>query len=211
MLEGFYGIYQVGGIMVPLNIRLKPSDYQFILNHSESKVLFVDQELYHLIEPIKSNLETIKTIIVHGKDSETSEIGYDEWLSTFDASPFDRVELDENDECSLLYTSGTTGNPKGVLLTHRNNYITCSKFYAFLTCNRSRCIFTRSSNVPCKWLGFTVLLYGEWGNTRNIKKSCTDQIFEAIEKYKVTVIHMAPTVLNSLLQYYDEHKPTNYT
>ena len=52
MLEGFYGVFQLGAVMVPLNIRLKPEDYVFILNHSESKVLFVDQDLYSLIQPV---------------------------------------------------------------------------------------------------------------------------------------------------------------
>lgn len=207
MLEGFYGIYQVGGVMVPLNIRLKPSDYQFILNHSESKVLFVDQELYHLIEPIKQNLETVKTIIVQSKDATTNEIDYDAWLSSFDDSAFDRVELDENDECSLLYTSGTTGDPKGVLLTHRNNYL-----HALSTMH-----FLRVSDKDVYLHVLPMFHVNGWGSpfyyTANgashvtLRKVAADQIFEAIQKYKVTVIHMAPTVLNSLLQYYDEHKP----
>ena len=68
MLEGFYGVFQLGGIIVPLNIRLKPDDYLFILNHSEARVLFVDQDLYHLIVPIKNQLETVEKIVVHYKD-----------------------------------------------------------------------------------------------------------------------------------------------
>ncbi len=60
MYEGFYGIFQVGGIMVSLNTRLLPSDYVYILNHSESKVLFVDHELVHLIEPVRDQLKTIE-------------------------------------------------------------------------------------------------------------------------------------------------------
>lgn len=74
MLEGFYGVFQLGGIMVPLNIRLKPDDYLFILNHSESKVLFVDQNLYDLIVPIKDKLQTVEKIIVHYKDDTTDRL-----------------------------------------------------------------------------------------------------------------------------------------
>lgn len=207
MLEGFYGIYQVGAVMVPLNIRLKPEDYLFILNHSESKVLFVDQELYHLIEPIKSKLNTVESIIVHNKNSETNEINYDEWLASFDGSNFERVDLDENDECSLLYTSGTTGNPKGVLLTHRNNYLHALSSMHFL----------RVTDQDVYLHVLPMFLVNGWGSpfyyTANgathvtLRKVTADQIFDAIQKYKVTVIHMAPTVLNTLLQYYDEHKP----
>src|SRR5690625_5060862 len=106
MLEGFYGIFQLGAIMVPLNIRLKPEDYVFILNHSESKVLFVDQDLLSLIEPVQDKLETVKTIIVHYRDEKTKEINYDEWLNSFSTNQFEREDIDENDVCSLLYTSG---------------------------------------------------------------------------------------------------------
>ncbi|KHF26739.1 Long-chain-fatty-acid--CoA ligase [Anoxybacillus sp. BCO1] len=109
--------------MVPLNIRLKPDDYVFILNHSESKVLFVDYELYHLIAPVKEQLQTIEHIIVHGKTDDIYETAYDTWLAQYTKEPFERPDIDENDVCSLLYTSGTTGNPKGVMLTHRNNYL----------------------------------------------------------------------------------------
>src|SRR5690606_35931241 len=110
MLEGFYGVFQLGAVIVPLNIRLKPDDYVFILNHSEAKVLFVDQDLYHLIRPVKHKLATVETIIVHYKDEETDEIGYDEWLAEQIHTPFKREIIDENDVCTLLYTSGTTGN-----------------------------------------------------------------------------------------------------
>lgn len=207
MLEGFYGIYQVGAVMVPLNIRLKPEDYLFILNHSESKVLFVDQELYHLIEPIKSKLNTVESIIVHNKNSETNEINYDEWLASFDGSNFDRVDLDENDECSLLYTSGTTGNPKGVLLTHRNNYLHALSSIHFLRVTDRDVYLHVLPMFHVNGWGSPFYYTANGATHVTLRKVAADQIFDAIQKYKVTVIHMAPTVLNTLLQYYDEHKP----
>jgi acyl-CoA synthetase (AMP-forming)/AMP-acid ligase II len=69
MYEGFYGVFQTGAAMVSLNTRLKPEDYLYILNHSESKVLFADHELISLIEPVADKLETVETIIVHGAES----------------------------------------------------------------------------------------------------------------------------------------------
>ncbi len=84
MYEGFYGVFQLGAVMVSLNTRLKPDDYLYILNHSESKALFVDYELYPLIEPIVPKLEHIHTIIVHGTD-QSSEIslGYESCYTLF--------------------------------------------------------------------------------------------------------------------------------
>ncbi|ALC90721.1 AMP-dependent synthetase [Bacillus sp. FJAT-18017] len=206
MLEGFYGVFQLGAVMVPLNIRLKPEDYLFILNHSESKVLLVDEDLYHLIQPIKQRLATVEHIIVHYKSAETNETDYNSWLGSFPNTTFDREELDENDVCSLLYTSGTTGNPKGVMLTHRNNY-----FHALSTMHHLR---VRDEDVYLHVL--PMFHVNGWGSpfyyTANgsthicLKKATPESIFKAIQDHKVTVLHMAPTVLNSLLQYNEKHQ-----
>jgi fatty-acyl-CoA synthase len=207
MLEGFYGIFQLGAIMVPLNIRLKPDDYLFILNHSEAKVLFVDQDLYHLIVPIKDKLVTVEKIIVHYKDDLTEETSYDQWLAAQSSLQFDREELDENDVCSLLYTSGTTGNPKGVMLTHRNNYLHAMSCMHHL----------RVSDQDVLVHVLPMFHVNGWGSpfyyTANgaaqvcLRKATPETIFQALEKHKATVMHMAPTVLNSLMQFYEKNVP----
>lgn len=162
MLEGFYGIFQLGAVMVPLNIRLTPEDYRFILNHSGSKVLFVHQEMYHLIEPVKDELETVEQIIIHYKEDDCAEIDYDRWLDRFPPEPFPRAGLDENDVCSLLYTSGTTGNPKGVMLTHRNNYLHALSAMHHLRVT-PRCLSACAPDVPCKRMGFAVFTIQQTG------------------------------------------------
>lgn len=207
MLEGFYGVFQLGAVMVPLNIRLTPADYLFILNHSESKVLLVDQDLYPLILPIKEKLETVKHIIVHYKESDTDEIGYDGWLEQFMKEPIERADIHEDDVCSLLYTSGTTGNPKGVMLTHRNNYL-----HALSTMHHLR---VRDSDTYLHILpmfhvnGWGAPLYYTLNGATQIllRKATPEAIFEKIQQHDVTVMHMAPTVLNSLLQYYERDIP----
>ncbi len=68
-----------------------------------------------------SNQDNLKKVIVQGEKG--NEVNYDQWLSQFSSSSFDRVLLEESDVASLLYTSGTTGKPKGVILTHRSNYL----------------------------------------------------------------------------------------
>jgi fatty-acyl-CoA synthase len=208
MLEGFYGVFQLGAIMVPLNIRLIPEDYLFILNHSESKILLVDQDLYHLITPIKDKLTTVEHIIVQYKNKETSEIDYDSWLAGYSGASIERADLDEDDVCSLLYTSGTTGNPKGVMLTHRNNYL-----HALSTMHH-----LRVSDKDVYLHVLPMFHVNGWGSpfyyTANgaahicLKRATPEAIFKAIESFKVSVLHMAPTVLNSLLQYYEKTRPT---
>lgn len=207
MLEGFYGVYQVGAVMVPLNIRLKPEDYVFILNHSESKVLFVDQDLYELIQPIKDQLESVRQIIVHHKDPQTNEIDYDNWLASFSSEAFDRTEIDENDVCSLLYTSGTTGNPKGVMLTHRNNYLHALSSMHHLRVQDNDVLLHVLPMFHVNGWG-SPFYYTANGATQVCpRKNTPESIIQAIQDHKVTILHLAPTVLNAILQYYDQHKP----
>lgn len=205
MLEGFYGVFQLGAVMVPLNIRLKPEDYLYILNHSESKILLVDYELYPLIEPIEHELKTVEAIIVHNGQVD-GHLEYDEWLKNKSKFPFSRPEIDEEEVCSLLYTSGTTGKPKGVMLTHRNNYL-----HALSTMHHLR---VTDEDVYLHILpmfhvnGWGAPFYYTANGATHIclRKAIPADIFEKVEKYDVTVMHMAPTVLNSLLQYVDQEK-----
>lgn len=208
MLEGFYGVFQLGAIMVALNIRLQPHDYTFILNHSESKVLLVDQELLHLIEPIISEFKTVEKIIVHNCTKDDDQfINYETWLAQFDSSEYQRAHIEEEDIASLLYTSGTTGSPKGVMLTHRNNYL-----HALSTMHHLR--ITDQDTLLHVLPMFHVNGWGSpFSYTANgvtqvmNRKALPDVIFDKIQKNGVTVAHMAPTILNSLLEYSNQFKP----
>lgn len=207
MLEGFYGVFQLGGIIVPLNIRLKPNDYLFILNHSEAKVLFVDQELYHLIAPVKEQLKMIEKIVVHYKDLLTEEIDYDEWLLQQSDEPFNRENLDEDDVCTLLYTSGTTGNPKGVMLTHRNNYLHALTTMHHLRVTDEDILVHVLPMFHVNGWGAPFYYTANGASQVCLRKASPELIFKALERHKVSIMHMAPTVLNALLQFYEQNVP----
>ena len=207
MLEGFYGVAQTGAIMVPLNTRLKPDDYLFILNHSESKVLLVDQELYPLIAPVIDKLETVKKIIVHYKAEDNEEIGYDEWLQSQPDMPFCRPDIHEDDVCSLLYTSGTTGNPKGVMLTHRNNYLHALSAQHHLRVHDRDVYLHILPMFHVNGWGAPFYYTSNGATQVLLRKALPEAIFGKIAEHGVTVMHMAPTVLNSILQYHEKEAP----
>ncbi|MCG7344845.1 long-chain-fatty-acid--CoA ligase [Sporosarcina sp. ACRSL] len=208
MLEGFYGAFQLGAVTVPLNIRLKPNEYLFILNHSETKVLLVDWELYDVIGPVRDQLH-VEQIIVHGGSNvqlEEHDLNYEEWLAQFPATPFARADMDEQDIASLLYTSGTTGDPKGVMLTHRNNYLQALQVMHHLRVSDQDVLLHVLPMFHVNGWG-SIFYYTSNGATQvMLRKTRPNIIFEKMEKHGVTVMHMAPTVLNSLIQYYDENK-----
>src|SRR5262249_44217451 len=111
-LESFYAVPQIGAVLVPINFRLTPEDFVYIANHSGSSVLCVHPDYANAIDGIRSQLETVRHVIVLGADYEAA-------LSRAEPA-FERPEIDEDDLLSLNYTSGTTAKPKGVMITHRN-------------------------------------------------------------------------------------------
>ncbi|RLL41792.1 long-chain-fatty-acid--CoA ligase [Oceanobacillus piezotolerans] len=208
MLEGFYGAFQLGAVTVPLNIRLKPNDYLFILNHSETKVLLVDYELYDLIDPVRDQLN-VEQIIVHGGHHiqlEDNDLDYETWLAQFPANPYYRADIDESDIASLLYTSGTTGDPKGVMLTHRNNYLQALQVMHHLRVSDQDVVLHVLPMFHVNGWGSIFYYTGNGATQVMLRKTRPNIIFEKLEKNNVTIMQMAPTVLNSLLQYYDESK-----
>lgn len=203
MYEGFYGIFQLGAVMVSLNTRLKPEDYLFILNHSESKVLFVDEDLFPLVEPVIPQLQTVEEIFIHGAtEGEGDYIAYDPWLASQPAGDFPREAIDENDLSTLLYTSGTTGNPKGVMLTHRSNYLHALSAMHHIRVNDKDTLMHILPMFHVNGWG-SPFYYTANGATQVMQKKIDpEQIIRKIEKYNVSVMHMAPTVLGSIIDAY---------
>ncbi len=207
MYEGFYGVFQVGAVMVSLNTRLSPNEYLFILNHSESKVLFVDHALVERIEPIIDQLETVKTIIVHGAcEAENDLVAYESWLASYSTEAFQRVALSENDVATLLYTSGTTGNPKGVMLTHRNNYLhALSSMHHLCVSDQDTLIHILPMFHVNGW--GSPFYYTANGATQIMQKDNQPaEILRKVEQYGATVMHMAPVVLSGLIDEYPKAK-----
>ncbi|MCP3029214.1 long-chain-fatty-acid--CoA ligase [Halobacillus sp. A5] len=207
MLEGFYGVFQVGGVMTPLNTRLKPADYQFILTHSESKVLFVDEELYPLVESILPELPTLEEVIVHGGSSH-GRLAYDAWRSNYSSDKFDREPLEESDTASLLYTSGTTGNPKGVLLSHRSNYLhALSSMHHLRVSDQDTLLHVLPMFHVNGW--GSPFYYTLNGATQvMLRKVDPEIILQKVREHHVSVMHMAPTVLNMILEQYESQSET---
>ena len=119
------GVLQIGAQDVPIYPTISETDYQYVLNHSESKYVFVsDEEVYKKVMTIKDQVPSLKDVYsfedIPGCKSwnEVLELGADESNQSEVQTIMDGI--DENDLATLIYTSGTTGRPKGVMLSHRN-------------------------------------------------------------------------------------------
>jgi len=128
LLEAHYGIPQAGAVLVALNTRFSTREISCIVNHSESKVLFVDGALADRIEP--NDLPAVKTFIniLDGENrgeitKQLSGVEYEDFLKE-GRDEYVKYDLkDENDPIAINYTSGTTGVPKGCVYTHRGTYL----------------------------------------------------------------------------------------
>ncbi|MFD9899674.1 fatty-acid--CoA ligase [Mesorhizobium sp. NPDC059025] len=127
-LEAWYGTMGIGAVYHTLNPRLFPEQIVWIMNHAEDQAIFVDLTFMPLVEKIAGAVPSLKKIIVltdkahMPATSLTNAVPYEEWLAEADGD-FQWTSFDENTAAGMCYTSGTTGEPKGVLYSHRSNVL----------------------------------------------------------------------------------------
>ncbi|MES1257085.1 MAG: long-chain-fatty-acid--CoA ligase [Acidobacteriota bacterium] len=125
LLEGYYGVIQAKAIVMPLNVRLTPSELSVIMRHAETKLLFYEADFAPLAEILRQAWPALQTVNL---DTE-----YEALLAQGTAERADVMTWDEDSIAELFYTSGSTGTPKGVMLSHRTVYMHALQVMATLT------------------------------------------------------------------------------
>ena len=209
-LEAYLGIPAMGAVMHTLNIRLFPEQLAYVVNHAADKAIIVDASLVPLIARVRDQLTTVKHFIVVGvgdRDALGNTLDYDELLAA-EQPGFQWPELDERQAAAMCYTSGTTGNPKGVAYSHRSTYL------------HSMAITSASSlgiNEHDRVLSIVPMFHANaWGTPYGAFMTGADMVMPQqylqagplaamIAVHRPTLSAGVPTIWNDLLRYSDSN------
>jgi fatty-acyl-CoA synthase len=195
-LESFYAVPQSGAVLVPVNYRLTPDDFAYIINHSGATVVCADEDHLAQVDAIRDQVPAVREFVALRGAAEGWR-DYEAVLAA--ASPeYERAPIDETDLLTINYTSGTTARPKGVMITHRNAYMNSVGTLIHLRLGLAdRYLWTLPMFHANGWTYvWTVTAAGACHVC--LPKVEPARVFELVRSERVTWLCAAPTVLIGL-------------
>jgi fatty-acyl-CoA synthase len=209
LLEAYYGVLEAGAVLLPLNFRLALQELAYILNDSGTRVLFLQKEFLEVVDSFREQVPDLQTFFLLDAPPQAgwlSPNNYEDSLA--DAAPHrsDIMECDEDSVTELFYTSGTSANPKGVMLTHRNIYL-----HALSVSLRF------STNADSVELHTIPLFHANgWGAAHSvtfagarhviISRFVPNEVFRLIERERVRSLSLVPIMALALVNCADRPK-----
>jgi len=202
LLEAHFAVPAAGGILVAINTRLNSQEVDFILTHSGVRFLFVDAELFHVIEPL--NLEGVQVVRID--DTGSPEDPYEAFLAAGSPEPVESWLQDEEETISINYTSGTTGNPKGVMYTYRGAYLNALTEVIETGLKSSSVYLWTLPMFHCNGWCFTWAVIAVGGTHVCLRALDPGLIWDLVESERVTHYNGAPTVQIMLVNHPKAHR-----
>jgi long-chain acyl-CoA synthetase len=198
-IEIIFAIIKIGAIVVPLNYRLSSNELDNIFRDTEMKTVMVENDLKYLI----TNRDVSNLVLLDGRDDAATT--FEKLLKKFSTNEPEELRFEDNDICFIMYTSGTTGRPKGAMYAHKNMLLHIA--------NQSYCLYSKHEDTVLNanplgvagGMGF--LLKGVYVGAKNVLLNFDPvEVMKTIEKEKVNFTNMLPTVLNIIINHHDFHR-----
>jgi fatty-acyl-CoA synthase len=195
-LEAFYAVPQIGAVLVPINYRLTPDDFVYLINHSGAKIVCAHADYLQAVESIRPQMPAVEHFVAL-EGSKHDWLQYEKFIGEA-SSEFVRPAIKENDLLTINYTSGTTSRPKGVMITHRNAYMNSvgTLVHEHMSC-ADRYLWTLPMFHANGWT-FVWTVTAAGAAHICLPKVEPRRVFELIDQEQVTMLCAAPTVLISL-------------
>ena len=210
-LEMYYGISGMGAVTHTLNFRLHPEQAVYIINHAEDKIIFVEAPFVPILEALKDQLKTVEKYIILCDESEMPDtqlknaISYESYIKDGDEN-YEWPQLKDDAACALCYTSGTTGNPKGVLYSHKSNILHAQASLTAMLIKPSDSILMV---VPLfHVLAWGIPYYGPMFGLKLVMPGMQmegEPLYDLIDREDVSLAFGVPTIWMGLLAYCREN------
>lgn len=203
-LIALYGCAKGGFTAVPVNPGLGPKDVAYILNHAEVKVLVVDDLLVPLVHGMKNDLPGVShfvSIPATGKDAGEPFVDFYRFIEGNSGEEVEDVIIEDRDLLEILYTSGTTAYPKGVMISHLAVFIMSLSNAIELEIRRGRVGTTLMPLFHCAQQTFTTTFFHVGGKTVLFRGFDPGWMLEAIQREKIGVIFCLPAMYRAMLDY----------
>ncbi len=196
-LEAYYAVPQLGAVLVPINYRLIADDFNYIINHSGSKVVCVHPDYREMVDGIRGDLPGVEHFISLEGEPREGWLDYEELLASAPET-FTRPEISEHDLLTINYTSGTTSRPKGVMITHRNAYMNAvgTLVHVHMT-PADKYLWTLPMFHANGWT-FVWIVTAVGGTHVCLRRVEPRRVFDLVNTEGVTTLCAAPTVLIGL-------------
>ena len=199
LLEAYYGVIEAGAVLNPINIRLAPHEIEYILGHAQSKVVFFHRDFEPLVAGIAARLTPKPVFVVlDGEPGGIADHEYEALLASGTTDPR-HPDIDENAMAELFYTSGTTGLPKGVAMTHRELYLHSLAAEVGLGFTEDDIVLHVVPLFHVNGWGTPHFLTMVGGCHVILRKFDPGALMALVERHKVTRLLAVPTIFNALL------------
>lgn len=194
----YYGAAKVGVVPVPLNYRLAPREVLYIVNDSESKLVFSQSEFCDGIDAVQSDIENVQAYIHLSSENRERWVSYETWLVSDDRNP--RADVSDTDQLYQMYTSGTTGLPKGVMSTHYSvcENISSGILFSGMELSRERSLIV----APLYHVAAAVtamLIIARGGSLIIVDAFDPVNVVNKLEGEKISIVTLVPAMIQACL------------